>query len=859
MTLRTLLLSLTCLPCALAQQEGSLEWYLPLGVTYDPDFPKPDEVLGWEVGTWHVRHDQLVDWYRTVAAASPRVSLETYGHTYEQRPLLLAAVSSPANLERLEELRVAHVAAVKGGAEEHDGPQVIWMGYGVHGNESSGSNAALLFAYHLAAARGQEIEAFLEDTIVLIDPCVNPDGLSRFAHWANNNRGRLLVDSPLHRERREAWPGGRTNHYWFDLNRDWLLLTHPESRGRLAQFHRWMPSVLTDYHEMGSDSTYFFQPGIPTRQNPLTPQRNLELTRDIAGYHAEALDEIGSLYYTEESFDDFYYGKGSTYPDINLQENSYGGISFPFTIKNQLVTSLSTLRAAQGLADELTAYQRSFYLTAREEAARHPVRAYVLGAAEDPGRTHALVDILRRHDVQVHHLAEPVGEFEPAFAYVVATDQPQFRLVRAVFETRTSWPDNTFYDVSTWTLPLSFDVPTREVHLEDFDPAILGAPALEADPAPARVITAHAPVAWLFEWHHLAAPRHLSRLLNAGVRARVATRTFRAQTPRGERDYALGTIVVPTGVQDIEPRELRRLLEAAAADGLEITAATSGLTPNGVDLGSGSLAQLDAPRPALVVGSGVSAYEAGEVWHHLDQRLDVAVPLIERADLARLELDQVTHLLLVSGATSGWDDATRESIERWVRSGGVLIASKGAASWGAEELLPSREPPEEDDSEDDPAVEDLAYGDYEQLRAAQRVSGTIFEAGLDLTHPLCFGYVRDRLPVFRNSTAVLPPGTDPFATPVRYTAAPLLSGFASEENIARIAGTPAVRAERVGRGAVILLADDPLFRGVWYGTARLYANALFFGGTLKSTGPVDQPPARRGQDDAHQDGHDHDH
>ena len=874
MTLRSLLLTVTCLaPAALAQEEGTLEWYLPRGVQYDARFPKPADVLGWEVGTWHVRHDQLTRWFETVSAASPRVALETYAHTYEQRPLLLAAVSSPGNLARLEELRAAHVAAVRGGKEEHDGPQVVWMGYGVHGNEPSGTNASMLFLYHLAAAKGREIERFLDETIVLIDPCVNPDGTARFAHWANTNRGAHLVDLGLHRERREAWPGGRTNHYWFDLNRDWLLLTHPESRGRLEQFHRWMPSVLTDYHEMGTESTYFFQPGIPSRQNPLTPERNLELTRGIAAYHAEALDAIGSLYYTEESFDDFYYGKGSTYPDINgcigilfeqassrghLQDNSYGGISFPFTIKNQLVTSLSSLRAAGALRDDLRGYQRAFYRTAREEAARHPVRAYVLGAAEDPGRTHALVDLLRRHAIEVHHLTTEVGEFRPGEAFVVPMDQPQFRLVRAVFETRTSWPDNTFYDVSSWTLPLSFDVPTRALSIEDFDPAIVGAPALEAAPPAGRVVAARAPAAWLFEWHHAAAPRHLTRLLRAGVRARVATRTFSATTQEGQRDFALGTVVIAPGVQEVDPRELRRLLDAAAADGVDVFGATSGLTPAGIDLGSGSLRPIEAPRPALLVGAGVSNYEAGEVWHHLDQRLEVPLPLIEREDLGRLELDDVTHLLLVSGSTGGWSEATRDRIGAWVRGGGVLVASKGAATWAAGEWLTSgdhHEEPAESEHDHDPP-QHLPYGEYEKLRAEQRVAGTIFEAELDLTHPLCFGFARDRLPVFRNSTATLPHAEDPFATPVRYTAAPLVSGFASEENVSRIASSPAVRAQRVGRGVVVCLIDDALFRGVWHGTARLYTNALFFGAAVKGTAPLG-PRSRDEAAAAHAEEHGH--
>ncbi len=289
--------------------------YLPEDVAYDADVPKPADILGFEVGEWHVRHDLLVAYMEALAEASPRVHLEVSGRTHEGRKTLLLAVSTPENIRNLERLRQAHLDESDTG-ETGDGPLVIWQGFSVHGNEPSGSNASLLLAYHLAAGGG-DVERFLQETIVLIDPSVNPDGLGRFAQWANGHRSKSPVPDPNNREHREVWPNGRTNHYWFDLNRDWLLLTHPESRARIANFHRWRPHVLTDFHEMGSNATYYFQPGVPERRNPWTPIRNEELTRQIAGYHARAMDRAGRIYYTEETFDDFYYGKGSTYPDVN--------------------------------------------------------------------------------------------------------------------------------------------------------------------------------------------------------------------------------------------------------------------------------------------------------------------------------------------------------------------------------------------------------------------------------------------------------------------------------------------------------------------------------------------------------------
>ncbi len=303
--------------------EGQVDlgYYLPMDVSYNPDIPTPESIFGFQVGEFHLRHDQLTAYMEALARTSDRVALEEYGRTYEQRPLLLMTITSARNLQNIDRIKQQHKTlsdpARALSVPVEDMPGVVWIGYSVHGNESSGSNAAPLVAYYLAAAEGPEVEALLNRTVILLDPCFNPDGLSRFAHWANMHRGKNQIADPNHREHQEVWPGGRTNHYWFDLNRDWLLLQHPESRGRVARFHEWMPNVLTDHHEMCTNRTFFFQPGIPSRNNPLTPEKTYELTSAIAQYHAEALDRTGALYYTQESYDDFYIGMGSTYPDLN--------------------------------------------------------------------------------------------------------------------------------------------------------------------------------------------------------------------------------------------------------------------------------------------------------------------------------------------------------------------------------------------------------------------------------------------------------------------------------------------------------------------------------------------------------------
>ncbi|HLR31355.1 MAG TPA: M14 family zinc carboxypeptidase, partial [Fodinibius sp.] len=398
-----------------ANAKASMEYYLPQDITYDAAIPTPEEILGTVPGTWHVRHDQLVRYMRAVAEASDRVTLHEYGKTYEDRTLLYLTITSPANHSDIDQIREDHLALTdpeQSGSMDTSGmPVVLYMGYSIHGDEPSGANASMLVAYHLAAAQGSEIEQQLENSIVLLDPSFNPDGLGRFASWVNTHKSKTVVSDPNSMELNQRWPSGRTNHYWFDLNRDWMLVQHPASQGRIDNFHDWMPNILTDHHEMGTNSTFFFQPGIPSRTHPITPEENQDLTGAIAEYHAGKLDREKRLYYSEESFDDFYYGKGSTYPDVNggigilfeqgssrghAQESIHGVLRFPFTIKNQLLASLSTLEAARDLRVDILNYQRDFFQESLQAGTEAPVDAYVFGTPYDRVRTYHFAELLKR-------------------------------------------------------------------------------------------------------------------------------------------------------------------------------------------------------------------------------------------------------------------------------------------------------------------------------------------------------------------------------------------------------------------------------------------------------------------------------
>lgn len=832
----------------------ALSYFLPSDVEYDPDIPVPSATLGYEVGDWHVRHDQLIAYLRTVADASDRVYFEEFGRTHEGRPLVVLTISSPSNLERIEEIREQHLRLTdperSSDVEIGGMPAVCYLAYSVHGDESSGANASMLVAYWLAAAQGPEIEDILANTIILLDPALNPDGLAHFGEWANSHRGRRPVGDPSNREREAAWPGGRTNHYWFDLNRDWLLAQQPESQARLSLYHRWKPNVFADFHETSSAHTFFFQPGVPSRKNPLTPERNVELTRALAAYHARALDLAGSLYFTEELYDDYYYGKGSTYPDIQgavgiLFEQAtssgqtidleQGKLDFPFTIRNQFLVSISTLRGTRDLRQELLTHQRDFFQSASVEAASS---GWIFGDPADRGRTAILAEVMRRHDIEVHALSRPITisdrRYEPGAAYVVPANQPQARLLEAMMERRTEFPDSVFYDVSAWTLPLALGLPYDTVtDVRDWmGDRVEEAPSIGGAALPEHRV--ELPYAFAFEWSEYYAPRALLHLEERGVRARVATQPFSAQTQDGRIEFDYGTIVVPTGIQTLGADVLwAEMYNISQDDGIDVHTILTGLTPAGIDLGSPNLRPLSLPSIGLFVGEGVSPQSAGAIWHLLDRKFDRPVSLLTVKPRTIAQLRRYSHLILADGSYSRFEPSGVEALKRWVEDGGVLILVGSAVTWAIEQelargkLRPSPTPA---------SVEPRPYVEFTTDRRGQRISGAILEARIDRSHPLGYGFTRPEIAMLRGSRSFLELDPNPYATVVRYTQSPVLSGFVPAADLPLLSGSASVVAQRRGEGVAILMVDEPDFRAIWYGTNKLLLNAVCFGDIIDRTG-----------------------
>ena len=803
----------------------------------------PAQFLGFQSGDWHLRHDQIQMYFQQLAASSDKARLEVIGHTHEHKPLLQLIVSAPENLAKLEQIRQQHLAQLSAGTElSGDIPLVIWLGYGVHGNESSGPNAAVRVAHHLLTSQDPEVQDWLKNAVILIQPSLNPDGMERFATWANMHKGKTPVADPQSREHIEPWPNGRPNHYWFDLNRDWLPLQHPESQARIEQFYKWRPEVMGDYHEMGPNSSYFFQPGIPSRTYPLTPARNQQLTAEIAKFHAKAFDSKGKLYYTEESFDDFYVGKGSTYPDVNgsvgilfeqassrghLQDSINGPLSFASTIDNQFITSLSTLRGALNQKKVLQNYQQAFFRESERLAADEAYKGYIIAEDQDASRLQALLGLLAKHHIKAYALTEKWQHkgvtYQPGQAYYLPLQQAQYLLLKAAFSTETNFPDNTFYDVSAWTLPYAYNIEFGKTGRS---------PAVEAQAwqpgSTAATVPAAGAYAYAFDWADQKAPQLAQVLLEQGVVLRAASKDFVARTSEGEHRFKAGAMVINSGLQT-ESDWFERLGRALQQVNLPVMAVQSGLTGQGQDLGSNGFVPVEKPRVLLVAGPDVNSTEAGEAWFNLEQLAGLSPSLVEPQRLGRIDLSRYSHIILPDGSYRSWGAEEQQLLQQWTRQGGVLWGHKGGAAWLSRAGLLKAKAWNSAEMAALVSDEGASYGDKEKLAGKRRIAGAIYQTKLDLSHPLTFGLSRPELPVFKNSTFLLMPMQQAFTNVALYSEKPQLAGYTTAEYVDRIAEGAALVAHNLGQGRIIGMSDNPVFRGYFVGSSRLLVNALYLG------------------------------
>jgi len=830
------------------------KYFFPNAQRFDDNIPTPESFLGYKIGERQTRYDRVVAYMEELARTSDRVTIETIGQTYEYRPQVILTITSPQNHGRIEQIRQDHLQLAdpaRNAPSLDNMPVLVHLGYNVHGNESSSTEVSMLTAYYYAANQDADTERYLNEAVIFIDPALNPDGRDRHTNWVSMHQGNPPVSDPADREHNEVWPGGRGNHYWFDLNRDWLPLAHVESRNRLAHFHKWLPNIYIDFHEMGTGSTYFFE---PTKQfsseNRLVPRSNYDgLNNIMAQYHADALDDLGSLYFTKEQFDNIYPGYGGTYADFhgglaitfeqassrgNIQENSLGELTFAFTIRNHTATGLATVKGAVENRETFLKHQREFFQSALTEAKKNPIRAYVYGENADESRLRKFTDVLLAHQIEVYEMDtdQTVGgiQFNKGKSYFVPTDQPQYRMVESVFAKTTDFDDSVFYDASTWTLALAYNLQ----HAEAKSRVTRGKRVTEAT-ASAHSAPEKSNYAYLLDWADYNAPGALYSLQQKGVATQTIFKPITASTSSGEKSFSAGSISIPVSVQKISADSLYNIIQQVVEEnGVAMTSVTTGLSLQGVDLGSGNVKTLTKPQAMILTGQGVNSTEVGEVWFLLDEKLKMPISKVEIGSFGRANLSRYNTIVMVHGQYNSLDDAGVQKLKRWIAEGGTLITFKSAAAWAIEkglaqgEVISSKETPKEGRR--------IPFADAAATEGARSVGGSIYMVDLDLTHPLGFGYTDSKLPVYRNSTVYLAPSKNPYSTVAQYTESPYLSGYVSQFNLEKIKNSASLLVHEQGQGRVIMFAENPNFRGTWYGTNRLFFNALFFGSLINTPG-----------------------
>ena len=565
----------------------------------------------------------------------------------------------------------------------------------------------------------------------------------------------------------------------------------------------------------------------------LTPSKNQELTGTIGNYHAKALNKIGSFYYSKESFDDFYYGKGSTFPDINggigilfeqassrghAQESDNGILTFPFTIRNQFTAALSTLDAAVGMHDELLNYQKSFYANARKEAENSGV--IVFGDEKDATKVNQLAEILKRHKIEYYELKNDFSKngknYKKGYSYVIPKNQKQHRLINAMFQKRTTFQDSLFYDVSAWTFPLAFNLDYEENESSNKQ-------GEKASDNKNISIPTNSNYAYLMEWNDYNTPKILNKILEKGLRAKVGLKPFKLEN----KNYDYGTILIPVQNQKLNKQELSNFINKLSRENnVLINGVSTGLT-EGIDLGSSNFKIIEPQKVALIVGSGITPYDAGEVWHLFDQRYDMLISKLDTRDFNRTDLSKYTDIILPNSWGTALSKTDAEKLKKWVENGGTLIGYKNVGKWLNNNDILKIEFKSKKDS-----TQNVSFEQKNNYFGAQVIGGAIFETNIDRSHPIAFGYKNNTLPVFRNSTIFMKPDKNSYNNPINYTENPLLSGYISNKNLLELKNTSMFKIGDLGRGKVIYFTDNTNFRAFWYGTNKLLMNAIFFGNAM---------------------------
>ncbi|MGB5821156.1 MAG: M14 family zinc carboxypeptidase [Saonia sp.] len=794
------------------------------------ELKSPSEFLGYELGTRFTRHHEVVDYYEYLSeAAADKVQLVTYGKTNEQRPLLLAYVSSATNMQNLESIRNAHLKNTKG--EGGASKAIVWLSYNVHGNESVSTEASMQTIYELLTSRIN----YLDNTVVIMDPCINPDGRDRYVNWYNQYKNTPFNVDPNSMEHHEGWWSGRSNHYMFDLNRDWAWLTQVESQQRLKKYNQWLPHVHVDFHEQGVNNPYYFAPAAEPFHEVVTDfQRDFQAT--VGKNHAKYFDANGWFYFTKEVYDLFYPSYGDTYPTYNgaigmTYEQGGSGraglgittrIGDTLTLKDRIAhhytTGLSTIEVATKNATKLNKEFKKFY-----QNKNYKYKSYVLNGEAD--KIAVLTALLDQHEIQ--YGTANVGTAK-GFNYrtgkngslrtndkslVVSTNQTKGTLVKVLFEPNAKLSDSLTYDITAWSLPYAYGlealasentVPGNAYKKETYTPTALDKNTY----------------AFLSRWNSMKDARFLAELLQEGIRVRYTQKPFTL----GDNNYKRGSLIITKGDNKNHKDFLGTLAKVANKHTVLLAAADTGFVEEGKDFGSEYVQMVPKVKVAVLAGKPTSTLRFGEIWHFFEQQLNYPLTVIGSDYMNYIDLSTYDVLILPGGRYGNFlnEDKLKE-LKEWVSNGGKLIAMGNAIEAIDGETGFGITKKEADKDSANTTMYSHEEAQREQIKSA--ITGAIFKAQVDITHPLAYGY--------GDTYFTLKLGNDTYAHMDKGTVVYIgdntrpIAGFAGSEAQHNIKKTMVFGVERHGEGEVVYMIDNPLFRGFWENGKLFFANALF--------------------------------
>ncbi len=819
----------------------------------------PKEYLGYELGTRFSRHHQVVDYFKYVSTNNSNVKLMKYGETYEKRSLNLAIVTSPDNFSKLEEIRnnqLCSAGLVEGTVKEQD-IAIVWLSYNVHGNESVSTEVAMQTLFELVNPENAKTQKWLENTVVIIDPCINPDGRERYVNWYYQKGNMPYNKNPDAIEHHEPWPGGRANHYLFDLNRDWAWATQIETVQRLEVYNSWMPHVHVDFHEQDVNSPYYFAPAAEPYHEVVTSfQRDFQKT--IAKNHAAYFDEKGWLYFTKEEFDLLYPSYGDTYPMFNgaigmtYEQGGSGAaglgvktkdgseLTLKDRISHHLTTALSTIEVSSLNAKLLQDEFRKYFKNA-EDKPLSSVASYLIKDHKDD-KIESLIKLLDLHDIKYASPSSSTSLKGYSYAtnkeskvslsqedLVISLYQPKSNLIKALFEDQTKLNDSLTYDITAWSLPFARGLDAYAVNSK-----IATVPYKKKKIASDSLLIKN-PYAYISKWKSLDDVRYLSYLLKHKVKVRFTNKSFSMNNV----SYSPGTLILTRAGNESLKAFDSIITTGAVQFNRPVMAVKSGMVTSGVDFGSNKVSFMEKPKIAVLSGSNVSSLNFGAIWHFLEQQIAYDITIIDSSYFSKIQLHKYNVIVLPTGHYADLLDKKQLSkMNTWIEEGGKIVAIGSAISVFAssDEFKISNYENEKMEANDKKRNDSLrketrllSYDQRERNHLSSSVQGSVFKTTLDHTNPLGFGYLNSYYSLKTNGIkyAYLKNG---YNVGVIKNKTDKISGFVGKNVLAGIDDSLVYGVEKKGKGSLVYLIDDPLFRNFWENGKLLFSNAIFMVG-----------------------------